>query len=451
MSDEISLKQNMQLITFENINDLKSNEEIFFYDEKTRTFVKLNTYAAILEEKSKIYSKKNEALAKKQGDRAQAETDGPIGAPKVLAVVVLKDKNYKFAFYKLQKKNISVQTGGQAGEYDSGTQTYKDVWVYVPLFVPRYYDDEHKPQIDMTGALSITLDASAFDVDNFMMTAVRRDENLTTPIALISFDMGDNITYEDLERYQGTNFKFTRWITPVKLSNPKCFYVDNKRCQMIIPSDIGSKKVEMDTLNKTISEMQPNAITWTKTIADMNKLFEDEKVTVLKQVEDANKPTFFSNKKKRLAKIAKEQQERVTEAYNKYLPKIKEATDALTKFSQVKAEKDSLDTQIRAVSQPIGKLDIINFGTDHVNPIFFIDSPEMSKNRLLSLVADECKNSKGAAAAAAGGKCRKYTLRRRRNRGVKKTINKNKKNEKYSSIRIRRKYILRRNNTRRKL
>ena len=75
----------------------------------------------------------------------------------------------------------------------------------------------------------------------------------------------------------------------------------------------------------------------------------------------------------------------------------------------------------------------------------------MSKNRFLSLVADECKNSKGAAAAAAGGKCRKYTLRRRRNRGVKKTINKNKKNEKYSSIRIRRKYILRRNNTRRKL
>jgi hypothetical protein len=72
----------------------------------------------------------------------------------------------------------------------------------------------------------------------------------------------------------------------------------------------------------------------------------------------------------------------------------------------------------------------------------------MSKNRLLLLVADECKKSKGAVA---GGKCRKYTLRRRRNRGIKKTINKNKKNKKYSSIRIHRKYILKRNNTRRKL
>jgi hypothetical protein len=294
MSNEISLKQNMQLITFENINDLKSNEEIFFYDEKTRTFVKLNTYAAILEEKSKIDSKDNEALAKKQSDRAQAEIDGPIGAPKALAVVVLKDKNYKFAFYKLQKENISIQTGGEAGHDGiSGTRTYKDVWVYVPLFMPRYFDDEHKPHIDMTGTLSIVLDDSAFDVNRFMMTAVRYDENLTTPIALISFDMGDNITYEELERYQGTNFKFTRWITPVKLSNPKCFYVDNERCQMIIPSDIESKKVEIDTLNKTISEMQPNVITWTKTIADMKKLFDDEKVTVLKQVEDAKKPTFF--------------------------------------------------------------------------------------------------------------------------------------------------------------
>lgn len=459
MSNEISLKQNMQLITFENINDLKPNDEIFFYDEKTGTFVKLNTYAAILEEKSKIDSKENEASAKKQSDSAQAEIDGPIGAPKALAVVVLKDKKYKFAFYKLQKKNISIQTGGEAGsnfERISGTQTYEDVWVYVPLFMPRYFDDEHKPKIDMTGTLSIALGdvhASTFNVDHFM-SAVRRDENLTTPIALISFDMGDNITYEELERYQGTNFKFTRWITPVKLSNPKCFYVDNERCQMVIQSDIESKKVETDTLslNKTISEMQPNVITWNKTIADMNKLFEDEKMKVLKQVEDANKPTFFSIKNKRLAKIAKEQQERVTELHKKYLPKIKDATEALAKFSQFTAKKNSLDTQIRAINQPIGKSDIINFGSDHVNPIFFIDSPEMSKNRLLLLVADECKKSKGAvAAAAAGGKCRKYTLQRRRNRGVKKTINKNKKNKKYSSIRIRRKYILRRNNTRRKL
>ena len=105
----------MQLITIENINDLKSNEEIFFYDETTQTFVKLNTYDAILEEKSKQDGKRNEALAKYKGDRAQAENDGPIGAPKVLAVVVLllENKNYNFAFYKLQK--IRVQTGGEVG------------------------------------------------------------------------------------------------------------------------------------------------------------------------------------------------------------------------------------------------------------------------------------------------------------------------------------------------
>ena len=280
---------------------------------------------------------------------------------------------------------------------------------------------------------------------------------LTTPIALISFDMmGDNITYEELETsYARTNLKFTRWITPVKLSNPTCVYVDKTLCQNIIPSDIESKQAEVDALNQIISEMESGVLGFTTRITEMETWYQKERATKKKEVEDANKPTFFSNNKKRLAKIAKETQEKLTGIDKTYSDKTKEATDALTKLDDVKAKKTSLDTQIRAISQPIGKLDIMNFGTDHVNPIFFIDSnSEMSKNRLLSLVADKCKNSKDAAAVAAvaaGGKCRKYTLRRRRNRGVKKTINKNKKNKKYSSIRIRRKYILRRNNTRRKL
>ena len=448
-------------ITVANVSELKSDDEIYSFNTGTNAYEKVkyesasgSKYGEILEEKAKIDRVKADELVKaKEQDKTRQSNyndTGPIGAPQAVAFVLAEQVNdkyqYKLAFFKLYKKQIDTNTGAQRSYMENGSSGVETrvSWGYVALFSPMLIfngDADIVARFVTSQFLEYGDDNKTFSAAELFTRANANFQGIGIPIGLISFDMIDDVAYEQLLKYSSTNFKNSKWVIPVKLSNPKCIHVRANNCRLIsgytvAPKQNATDQDAIDTLkqNIAISEACKSALS----------------MAILK-AENNNKSSWFTFKKTREAKIKAEinaalaspnMQGCVTTAG---VDTSNDTIDTMqSKFSNTHAilskqlstnSKQQTPTQIQLVNYDVNEptKKFIN----HPNAVFFIDpDPNMDLGNLVLLVANECKPKSNV-----GGK---RTLRKGRSHQFKKT--KNKKYKKYGTSRRgqRHKYSMRR-------
>jgi hypothetical protein len=177
------------------------------------------------------------------------ESNGPIGAPKVLAIVHiahprLHTKNspqvpvgsFVLAFYKLHLRTIK----------EDGNEVKK--WYYTKLFEPVSLGNDanvtiknrfEKPYVNEDTEFEASYDTKSNFEPSYFITNVnsksevviyKRNDNLFIgrAFALIGFDC-ENFDIDDAElkkTYSSTNQKYGRWVIPVKLTNQRIIYYE---------------------------------------------------------------------------------------------------------------------------------------------------------------------------------------------------------------------------------
>ena len=448
-------------ITVANVSELKSDDEIYSFNTGTNAYEKVkyesasgSKYGEILEEKAKIDRVKADELVKAKAqdsmNQSQYDNNGPIGAPQAVAFVLAEQVNdkyqYKLAFFKLYKKQIDTNTATQRSNLENGSSGVetRDSWGYVALFsTMRIFGEDNDSSIKnrFSNSVFVAYDKITFDASDLFTRANQNFNRIGMPIGLISFDMDHDISYADLiNTYQTTNLNDGKWVIPVKLSNPKCIYVNKNNCGLISEYTVAPKQDNTGKLKVLQDKL------------NMSNRCRNQFDSITKQANANNKSTWFSIKTKRLAKIEAEIKQALTntDCANKADVTVNDNTVTITsKYKSTYESPTELEKQIRSLNQQsqeqkLAQIQLVNFDvnqpnkqfTSHPNAVFFInpDPQGMDLGNLVLLVANQCKSNSGG----------KRTLRKRRSHHVKKT--KNKKHKKHGTRRRgqRHKYSMRR-------
>ena len=381
------------------------------------------------------------------------ETNGPSGAPKVLALVhSTSTSNISLSFYILQKSYESSQQGyvSQRDVVTDGAPSYSSSirWKYVDLFrfiwvgalredIPGRFSESSN------SGLRATQDSNIFNVETFFYSSFRtKEKELGPAFAIIAFDKEEeDIKIDELiEKYGKINRDGNDAVVPVKLSNPRCIYVHSAKKQSEIPKypTFQEEKGTSNTIAKRRSELMPE---YTR-LTDENKLLRDKNNNKLQleinkiaaegkaMMDKIYTQRFF--KDSTWEKWQKSPKNLLNESLMKEYKEQQIANQKTIQDNTAKMQAmiDELNAMILAakINQPIIYA-YRNYGHTGKIPIFFID-PDFSPSSLVRLVYD------AAATKSTGG-------RKNNSRKSKKSIKINKgyiRSRKYTNKNRRRSY-----------
>jgi hypothetical protein len=347
------------------------------------------------------------------------ETNGPTGAPKILALLHLVPKGSQIvqaesaeinslvlSFYRLTKSSDYVDKLKQR-EYDQHEQSdTKEVqtvirWKYTPLFIGISENQiTGQSVINHTDlwVLEFGPEETVFNAEHFYLSnRTVLDKSVGPAVALISFDEDESerqsvTNVEVLSKQFPTNKDGNSWIVPAKLSNPKCIHVHTNYCDNF--RGYLSYKDEQATLAKMGQILADHSRKKTE-VADQNRRLDDE-ITQLQQKHDSKikeiqhtNLSFF--KDRRIAnrveqyKQSKEYKDEIKQIQEKKTQKNKNNEDLGQLVTQYKQEYDKI------------KKPIVYYGVLYdLNPeIRFFIEPQFSEGSLVNLVNNKCITPSG--------------------------------------------------------
>jgi hypothetical protein len=384
------------------------------------------------------------------------ETNGPTGAPKILALLHIVDKDSNIvqagsansnslvlSFYRLTKSSNNVDKLKQR-EYEDPREPVSTVvrtvtrWKYIQLF-NGMYEDEIISQTVNNGegvtVLEFGPEETVFKAEDFFINNLKvLDKSVGPAVALISFDEDESerqrvTDVEVLKSQFAQNKDGISWIVPAKLSNPECIYVDKKyigKCSLFdylsyedeqkiitemkeILTKYQNKKKEVDMLNKTLNAE----------ILELNSKHD------AKFQEINSKKLYFLNQTRKTKQI---------EDY-KSTPEYKsETTQIQEKEAQQRNNKEELETlaiQYNSLYSRIRNLKIKNpivyYGLlFRINRDFrFFIEPDFSEGSLANLVYKKCISSSSSGGKRRNNNC--YLKFRKTKRKNAKPLRKNTK------------------------
>jgi len=382
------------------------------------------------------------------------ETNGPTGAPKILALlhIVSQDSSIVRAgsavanslvlsFYRLTKceDDVNKLNRQYTHQRDAVSQEVRTVirWKYVQLFI-NMFEDEITGQTDnkVSGrtVLEFGSDQTVFNPEYiFSKNWNVLGRSVGPAVALISFDEDESkrITDVTVLREQFPNNKDgISWIVPVKLLNPKCIHVGtnyrDNGCSLFHGFDGFDE--EKNIMRATIEDIV-------------------RKHTETKQKKDTLEGEIEKIESKHEAEIQKinDQQLNYLDKFRKerQVKKYKKTTEYSDDLETIKNKKDEIDKNNRHLIQLVNqynqekaklaeidrKKPIVYYGVllDINRSIRFFIDPQFSEASLVNLVYQECMKSKSGGKRRNNNKNNCYLKFRKTKRKNAKPLRKNTK------------------------
>jgi hypothetical protein len=350
----------------------------------------------------------------KQSLGKEYETNGPSGAPKVLALVhSTSTSNISLSFYILQKTYESSQQSyvSQRDAVTDGPPSYSSAirWIYVDLFEYIYIGalKEDIPGRFSKSGLAATQDTNIFKVETFFYSSFRiKEKQLGPAFAIIAFDKEEDIMIDELiAKYGKLNRDANDAVVPVKLLNPRCIYVYDKKKKSEIPlyPTLQEEKESSTRVAKKRSELMPE---YTR-LREENQLLLDTNNNKLQleidkiaaegknMMDKISKKRFFRDST--LEKWQKSPKNLLNESLMKeYKEKqIENQKKIKDNTAKIQAMIDELNALILAEKGNPPTIYVTrNMGHTGKIPIFFID-PDFSPSSLVRLVYDAAKSTGG--------------------------------------------------------
>lgn len=330
------------------------------------------------------------------------ETNGPSGAPKVLAFIHSNSNGISLSFYVLIQSRVPVSRGNKYDGSSIGGTVIS--WNYVGLFdyvlLSGADDDAAIKTRFLRREIQIaatTKGTTNFDVETFFYNNQTTKSNvLGIVFGIIAFDKGPEITFEELKKYGNNRDGRTRtWIVPVKLSNPRCIYVDKKN-QSEIPRYLTyqeEKALSIDYVNKR-RQIEPEHAKLTNQNESLKKQNIDLQAKIT-QIETDRKSKI--EKRRWFNKATKIANYIASSDYTTADNLLKQYREELTKNQKTIEENDNkmraMVSELQSIADSINrqpKPPTIYFGSNHnfdMKPTFFIN-PDFSPSSLVRLVHD---------------------------------------------------------------
>ena len=379
----------------------------------------------------RVWTKYIPPLPELQSLGSEYETTGPSGAPKVLAFVHKNTGQISLSFYILKKSSVRATNGSSQDQREAVTnpqhEATKNVtrWEYVDLFMDVFFsgsdDDTHNQTItnrfDHSHGVNATEGTSTrFDVAQFfMVNKFDVKSGLGPAFGIIAFDKGGEITFEESKKYDESNRRGRYMVIPVKLSNPRCIYVEKEQARTI-PKYLTYQE---ETALITQKKQQENEFLKKRSENDQtNKNLEGEIEKIEKKREEKigeiNKETLFKGKKIEKYKSSAE-----------YLNDESIINEYKEKMAENKKKLTEMLTEIQRINQKLNRPPTIYRGnSSKPTPTFFID-PDFSPSSLVRLVSDS------AAATSRGGRTHKSRKSKKSMKIKKRYIRSRKHSKKY--------------------
>lgn len=347
----------------------------------------------------RVWTKYEPPLPELQSLGSDYETNGPSGAPKVLAFVHNNNRNISLSFYILKKSSVRATNGSSQDQREAVTNPqqqntkYVTRWEYVDLFGDVYFtgsgDDTHNNTIttrfnDSHGVNATNGTSTSFDVGQFFM--VNKFDiklELGPAFAIIAFDKGTEITFEESEKYEVSNRRGRNMLIPVKLSNPRCIYVQKEQARSI------PKYLTYQEETALITQMTQKKNEYLKKKSEndqANKNLESE----IRKIEEKREKKIGEINKERLFKETKIQKYKSSAEYLNDESLIKEYKE---KIAENNKELTRIVDEFQGINQQLNRPPTIYKGNgSREAPIFFIN-PDFSPSSLVRLVYDSATSS----------------------------------------------------------
>ncbi len=393
------------------------------------------------------------------------ETNGPTGAPKILALLHIVDKDSKIvqaesavpdslvlSFYRLTKSSDNVDKLKQR-EYQDPSEPVSTVvrtvtrWKYIQLF-NRMYEDEITGQTvnneSGRNVLEFGPEQTVFNPEyifsmNWNVFCIGITPIVGPAVALFSFDEDESVRQhvtdvEVLNSQFPNNRDGNSWIVPAKLSNPECIYVGTKyrgNCSLFDGFDEEKIKATMNDIVRQYTET-------TQKVKEKNDTVTRQLEGEIKEIESKHAAEIQKINDQNLNYLSKIRKERQVKGYTKKREYLNDLQHIINKKAEIQKQIDINNKEViklvNLYNQEKAKLAEIErkkpivyygllFGIKR-NIRFFIE-PDFSEGSLVNLVYKKCINSRSSGGKRRNNNC--YLKFRKTKRKNAKPLRKNTK------------------------
>jgi hypothetical protein len=348
---------------------------------------------------------------------ANYETDGPSNAPKVLALIYLSPAKdtFNFAFYVLDKVNVDAsERHYQYGEESESQSVVR--WKYFCAFDKNFVVWLRQSEDEILDSINKRFkqkSGEGVDVVDFVPKIFSREAahslkiDFNRTIAIIAFDkMEHDFTIVELKQLS-KNISNGYFTVPLKLTNPRCIYVNSDNIRTNVNTDAINKltreEMPVETKSKLESEKKELTVKYDRQV-EANKKHKQMKNEIeairVKRETEINKIKSQSAPWNRTKTSQEKINASAADAYKGTADYLKDESLIMEYEKQMQTDDKNTSTLNTALQSVLANIDSGNTSsdifetavydrTDPPSPTYFVSDPQFTLKELITLVRTE--------------------------------------------------------------